>query len=621
MYNQPNYPQYGQYNQPPYGQQSYGQQPYGQPPIGQQPYGQQPYNPPPYGQPQYNPPPYGQQQINRQQSNNPSPYRQQAYGQNPYNRQPTYNPPPYGQQQPYNQKNQPPYEQKNQPNQPPHNKTNIYDKIKGQENGPSKSPSPFNNQPINPPPGFSPLDNQPLNPPPGFSPLDNQPLNPPPGFSPLDNRPLNPPPGFSPLDNQPLNPPPGFSPLDNQQNHPNKQQYNNPLNQPPSNEQPSQPPYEQNPYNQPKYDEIPKEVPSHDEILNNNQINQPQQNQMNPQFQTSPNQINPKNQMNPINRINPMNPINPMNNNLPIDQTRIDKDAFNIKNMMKKDKGAFVFTIAHRTNRERLAIIDSYKRQFNRDLIKDIKSELSGDFKDTVVALFQDPVTFDCYSLKKAMKGLGTNEDTLIEVLSTRNNQYISLIKQRYQELFGKSLESELSSELSGDLKKVMLTLSSGTRSENLHPNEAECEAKAEKLYKAGEKRWGTDEKVFYDILTKASIEELKLIDIIYERKHKHGLTIAIDKEFSGNMKKLLQTIVANSINPAEYFATRVFYAIDGLGTKDALLIRTIVTRNEIDIRQIMEGYQRMFKRDMIKDIEGDTSGNYRKLLVELCKH
>ena len=86
-------------------------------------------------------------------------------------------------------------------------------------------------------------------------------------------------------------------------------------------------------------------------------------------------------------------------------------------------------------------------------------------------------------------------------------------------------------------------------------------------------------------------------------------------------MKKLLQSIVASSINHLEYIATRLFYPIDGLGTKDTLLIRTIVTRNEIDIREIMEGYQRMFKRDMIKDIKGDTSGNYMILLVELCKH
>ena len=559
MYNQSNYPQYGQYNQSPYGQQSYGQQPYGQPPHGSQPYGQQPYGQQPYGQQPYNPPQYGQPQYN------PPP----PYGQQQYNRQQSHNPPSYGQQpygqQPYNRQqtyNPPSYgqqqQQYNQQNQPPYGQQQPYNQ---QNQSPYGQQQQYNQQ--------------------------NQPP-------------------YGQQNNQPLNPPPGFSPYDNQQNQPNKQQYYNPPNQPPSNEQPNQLPNDQYPYNQPKYEKIPQEFPSQNEVQNNNQLYQHQQNQNNQQFQTSPNQ---------------MNPMNPMDNYQPIDQSRIDKDASEIKNMMKKDKNTFIFTIAHRTNRERLAIIDSYKRQFNRDLIKDIKSELSGDFKDTVVALFQDPVTFDCYSLNKAMKGLSTNEDTLIEILSTRNNQYISLIKKRYQEIYGKSLESELSSELSGDLKKVMLTLSSGTRSENLNPKVEECEALAEKLYKAGEKRWGTDEKVFYDILTKSSIEELKSIDRIYEKKHKHGLITAIDKEFSGKMKKLLQTIVASSINPSEYFATRIFYAIDGLGTKDTLLIRTIVTRNEIDIREIMEGYQRMFKRDMIKDIKGDTSGNYMILLVELCKH
>jgi len=570
MYNQPNYAQNGQYNQKPYGQQ--------------QPYIQQQYNSPQYGQPQYNPQPYGQQQQYNQQNQHPygqqQPYNQQKqppYGQQPYSHP---NQPPYGQQQ-YNHPNQSPYgqQQYNQTYQPPY----------GQQQYNQQNQAPYgqpqqNNQPNQPPYGQPQQYNQPNQPPYGQPQQYNQPTQPPYGQQHY-NQPTQPPYGQQQQYNQQNQPPYGQQQEQDQSqnNQQNAQQYYNPQNTYPSNDQLNQ--------------------PSQNDIQKNNQNYITQQNHINSPFQISPNQMDP------------------LNNNQPIDQSRIDKDASNIKNMMKKDKDTFIFTIAHRTNKERLGIIDSYKRQFNRDLIKDIKSELSGDFKDLVVALFQDPVTFDCFSLNKAMKGLGTNEDTLIEILSTRNNQYISLIKQRYQELYKKNLENELSSELSGDLKKVMLTLSSGTRSENLNPKEEECEAIAEKLYKAGEKRWGTDEKVFYDILTKSSFEELKLINTIYKNKYKHGLIKAIDKEFSGKMKKLLQTIMAISINPSEYFATRIFNAIDGLGTKDTLLIRTIVTRSEIDIRRIMDFYQRIFKRDMIKDIEGDTSGNYKKLLVELCKN
>ena len=308
----------------------------------------------------------------------------------------------------------------------------------------------------------------------------------------------------------------------------------------------------------------------------------------------------------------------------PIDQAKIDADAAGLRKAMKglgTDEKAVIDIIANRTNRERLAMIDSFKKQFNRDLIKDLKSETSGRFEDTILALFQDPLSYDCWSLKKAMKGLGTNEDTLIEILSTRSNAYINDIKKRYFEMYGKTLEEDLAGDLSGDLKTVMMTLSSCFRSENVIPNQEECEKKAEQLYKAGEKKLGTDEKIFYDIITLSSPAELRCIDQYYLQKYNHGLLIAIDKEFSGNMKKLLKTIVYSSINPSEYFATRVNYAVKSLGTKDKLLIRILVTRDEIDMPQIKAAYANLYQKDMVEDIKKDTSGDYKRLLVALCSH
>ena len=111
-------------------------------------------------------------------------------------------------------------------------------------------------------------------------------------------------------------------------------------------------------------------------------------------------------------------------------------------------------------------------------------------------------------------------------------------------------------------------------------------------------------------------------MDQIYFQKYNHGLLTAIDKEFHiGNMKKLLRTIVYSSINPSEYFATRVNYAVKGLGTKDKLLIRILVTRDEIDMPEIKAAYQKLYNKDMVKDIESDTSGDYKRLLVALCSH
>ena len=392
--------------------------------------------------------------------------------------------------------------------------------------------------------------------------------------------------------------------------------------QPPYPQQPypGQPPYPQQPYpGQPPYPQQPypgqPPYPQQPAYAQGQQPPYPQQPAY-AQGQQPPTQ--PQNIP-----VQPQVPV-PMPVQQPIDQKKVDADAAALRKAMKglgTDEKAIIQIIANRTNRERLAMIESFKRQFNRDLIKDLKSELSGKFEDATLALFKDPIEYDCYSLNKAMKGAGTNEDTLIEILASRPNYYINQIKERYKQLYGKTLEQELTSELSGDLKKVMLTLAAATRSTNVNADITDCTSKVEQLYKAGEKRLGTDEKVFYDILTKASPEEIKLMDKLYTQKYNHGLLKAIDKEFSGDLKKLLKTIIYVSLNPPEYFATRVNYAIKGLGTKDTLLIRILVTRDEIDMPQIKEAYKRLYNQDMVKAIEKDTSGDYKKLLVELSSH
>jgi hypothetical protein len=44
-----------------------------------------------------------------------------------------------------------------------------------------------------------------------------------------------------------------------------------------------------------------------------------------------------------------------------------------------------------------------------------------------------DPVELDCYELKQAVKGLGTDEETLYEILASRSNERIKAINETYK--------------------------------------------------------------------------------------------------------------------------------------------------------------------------------------------
>ena len=301
-----------------------------------------------------------------------------------------------------------------------------------------------------------------------------------------------------------------------------------------------------------------------------------------------------------------------------------EKDAETLRNAMKglgTDEAAIIKVIANRNNAQRQKIKSAYKTAYGRDLIDDLKSELKGNFEDAVVALFEPPVEYDVDQLRKAMKGAGTDEDTLIEIIASRPNWLLKQIKDKYQEKYKKSLEDAVAGEVGGDLKRLLTSLLQCNRSENAHPNDAECQKKAKELFDAGEGKWGTDESVFNKIFTLSSPMELALISRHYHKLSGKTILEAIKKEFSGDMQKLLTTIVYAIISPSEYFATRVNKAIKGWGTNDNLLIRVLVTRDEIDMPQIKQYYKQLYGKDMLADIKSDCGGDYQKLLIELAGH
>ena len=303
----------------------------------------------------------------------------------------------------------------------------------------------------------------------------------------------------------------------------------------------------------------------------------------------------------------------------------IEADAEALRKAMKgfgTDEDSLIKIVANRTNTQRMAIKDKYKQMFGRDIISDLKSELRGKLEDAMVALFTDPIEYDCDSLKRAMKGAGTDEDSLIEILVSRPVPVLEQIKKKYKEKFKNELENNVKSDTSGETQRLLVSILQCKRSQNRNPNPNDCAAKAQELFKAGEgKKWGTDSDVFNKIFTLSSPAELIQIAQQYHKIAGKTILQAIDAEYSGSSKKILKSIVYALISPSEYFATRVNDAIKGFGTNDHLLIRVLITRDEIDMPQIKQYYKQLYGKDMVEAVKADIGGEYRKLMIELCSH
>ena len=268
----------------------------------------------------------------------------------------------------------------------------------------------------------------------------------------------------------------------------------------------------------------------------------------------------------------------------------------------------------------RLKIKSQYKLTYGSDLLDDFKSDLSGNFLELMLGLYTDIYEYDADQCHKAIEGLGTNEDTLIEIIGTRPGWMIKKVKEIYKNKYKVELEDDVKGDTSGNFRKLLISLLQCSRSENKNPDKEKCTKIAEDLYNAGEKKLGTDEQIFNKYFGTTSPSELMIIAREYHRLYGNSLMKAIDNEFSGDIKKLIKTIFYANISPSEYFATRIREAVKGLGTNEKILNRVIITRNEIDIKLIKQYYKLLYQRDMVEDIKSDTSGDYRKLLVALIE-
>uniref|UniRef100_A0A8C1VKI6 Annexin n=1 Tax=Cyprinus carpio TaxID=7962 RepID=A0A8C1VKI6_CYPCA len=283
------------------------------------------------------------------------------------------------------------------------------------------------------------------------------------------------------------------------------------------------------------------------------------------------------------------------------------------------DENAIIELLGTRSNKQRVPLKAAYKTTYGKDLVSDLKSELKGDFEDLVLAMLKTPAHFDASELKEAISGAGTDEACLIEILSSRSNAEIQEINKVYKAEYGKSLEDAISGDTSGHFRRLLISLSQGNRDEKETVDISLAKQEAQKLYAAGENKVGTDESQFNAILCARSKPHLRQVFHEYQQMCGKDIEKSICSEMSGNVESGMVAVVKCIKNTGAYFAERLHKAMQGVGTKDRTLIRIMVSRSEVDMLDIRQEYLRLYGKSLYTAISGDTSGDYKKLLLKLC--
>eukprot|EP00762_Andalucia_godoyi_P002659 ANDGO_03429.mRNA.1 Annexin A7 len=284
------------------------------------------------------------------------------------------------------------------------------------------------------------------------------------------------------------------------------------------------------------------------------------------------------------------------------------------------DDAKIASVIAPRSNAHLQIFKQVYMSNYGKDAVKSISKGTSGNFRTFLLALLEDPVVYQAELLDEAMKGLSTDENVIVEILCSSSNAEIKALIAAYSKLDTKNtLGEKLGKVLSGSIKQLLTVVSLGQRDESSAVDVQQVQQDAMNLYNAGEgKMLGTDEAPFIQVFGNRSAAHLAALNSKYLElsPKQHDLFKAIPKCFSGSMDKALRSILAFNMNKANFFATKLEDAMEGLGCDEAALIRTVVRRRGVDWGAIQKEYNAQHKTPLPQRIESELSGILKKAVL-----
>lgn len=300
-----------------------------------------------------------------------------------------------------------------------------------------------------------------------------------------------------------------------------------------------------------------------------------------------------------------------------------DRDAARIDNAIKTkgvDEQTIIDILTKRTYAQRRDIAFAYERRAKTDMISALKGALSGSLETVILGLMKSTSQYDASVIRGSIKGLGTDEETLIEVLCSRSNEELVEIKKVYKELFKKDLEKDVSGDTSGNFAKLLLALVQTKRAEPSSVTDYEkIDQDARALYDAGIKVKGTDVPVWISIMSERSVPHLQKVFQRYKSYSPYDMQESIVKEVTGDLQKSFLVLVRCFENKQLYFAQRLNEAMKSKGAKEKIVTRIIVSRCEVDLKKICSEYKANFGESLQRTIMEHTKGDYQKVLLGLC--
>eukprot|EP00629_Pelagomonadales_sp_RCC1024_P005890 CAMPEP_0119296484 /NCGR_PEP_ID=MMETSP1329-20130426/50594_1 /TAXON_ID=114041 /ORGANISM="Genus nov. species nov., Strain RCC1024" /LENGTH=819 /DNA_ID=CAMNT_0007297417 /DNA_START=138 /DNA_END=2593 /DNA_ORIENTATION=+ len=319
-----------------------------------------------------------------------------------------------------------------------------------------------------------------------------------------------------------------------------------------------------------------------------------------------------------------------------------ESDAQMARDAMKAGlKGAFgcdnrklISVICTRTKAALERTKAAYRRKFDKDLAKDMKSETGSDYGKMMAYAMAAPDAYVADVIHAACHGMGCDEEALIELIMTRSPEQLAAGKKCWEGRRDKALFDYISKELGHSyrhLKYLVLQILKGKRIWEGPVDPVRAERHAGLLHKECTKSsvfQDFKEDLVVDYLLAGPPEEAALTARIYEEKYSKSLKKALEAKCGAKFHLALSALL---VPPEEFLAMRLESAMKGWGANKTILVRLLGGLDHASkpsMKEVRDAYQRKYTRTLKDALRSEISGNFCRAacawidsLEDPCQH
>ncbi|KIK59347.1 hypothetical protein GYMLUDRAFT_44704 [Collybiopsis luxurians FD-317 M1] len=220
----------------------------------------------------------------------------------------------------------------------------------------------------------------------------------------------------------------------------------------------------------------------------------------------------------------------------------------------------------------------------------------------------------DVDRLRDAMKGFGTKEGVLIQVLIPLSGMQLAVLAATYRASTGKNLLADVDSETGGRLKDVLTAIVRGPIGYDV------------KMLHEALSGVGTKEDLLTELIADRSPSDLYNLGQAYRAKYGRSLEETVRSDLSAKTERIYTMVISSNRPPdstpvdmglVEADVKALYKAGQGkIGTDEIAFCNIIVNRTTPHLTALWDAYQRQHGKTLSKVIKSEFSGHMKNTLL-----